>query len=363
MEKIVKMFWDCGQCGRKDIDGLIDICPSCGKQKSADVKYHLTNKSVEVSEEELNSAGIAKKECDGNHKEWVCLYCNQLNNWADKSCRACGAAKAEAEKEYGGTEIIKDTPKSVVDTPKPEHETEPEPEQVTSKKSKGGLVKALVAFITLFAVVTLFWPHTKIVTITDLSWNRCITVEEQKTIKESNWSVPSGGRVYKTKREFKCYRDVLDHYETVSKQKSRQVIDHYDISYTYEDNGNGTARQIEHKTPVYKTEYYTETEREPVYRQEPVYATKYYYEIDRWYKVQDYKSEGNDHEAYWNTDYTLNKKERDTTRSEKYYVHYNTGKKKTMSYDDWMSTNIGDSKTLTYCWLGITYKTAEGDRQ
>ncbi len=59
---------------------------------------------------------------------------------------------------------------------------------------------------------------------------------------------------------------VIDHYETVEVQRSRRVLDHYETYYTYEDNGTGSFVEKEHTRPVYKTEYYTETIQQPVYR-------------------------------------------------------------------------------------------------
>ena len=59
---------------------------------------------------------------------------------------------------------------------------------------------------------------------------------------------------------------VIDHYETVEVQRSRQVIDHYETYYTYSDNGDGTFVQTPHERPVYTTEYYTESVQKPVYR-------------------------------------------------------------------------------------------------
>ena len=51
--------------------------------------------------DELEEAGISRAECDGKHKDWVCSYCNQLNNWSDETCAACSAPKTESEFEYG----------------------------------------------------------------------------------------------------------------------------------------------------------------------------------------------------------------------------------------------------------------------
>lgn len=125
--------------------------------------------------------------------------------------------------------------------------------------------------------------------------------------------MPPGGRAYSEQTELKGYVSVIDHYRTVTETKSRQVIDHYETNYTYSDNGNGTFTEHSSQTPVYRTEYYEETHEEPVYRQDPVYATKYYYEIERWLNSgRNYPSSGDNHEPYWNTEYTLADNERDT---------------------------------------------------
>lgn len=60
------------------------------------------------------------------------------------------------------------------------------------------------------------------------------------------------------------YELVIDHYEEVQVQRSREVYDHDE--YTMVDNGDGTYREVSH--PVYRTEYYYETVQQPVYRQE-----------------------------------------------------------------------------------------------
>lgn len=115
-ERIVRGYWDCPYCDSKDIDGLVDNCPNCGRHKPENVKYHLKGQHVQENEiykaaqvdesdvlstEELHSAGISEEECDGNHKEWVCSYCDSLNNWADKFCTSCGSPKEEANLKYG----------------------------------------------------------------------------------------------------------------------------------------------------------------------------------------------------------------------------------------------------------------------
>ena len=55
--KIVKGYWKCEYCGTYDIDGLIDNCPNCGKQKSHNIKHYMKPGVVEyVTPEELEKA-------------------------------------------------------------------------------------------------------------------------------------------------------------------------------------------------------------------------------------------------------------------------------------------------------------------
>lgn len=71
-------------------------------------------------------------------------------------------------------------------------------------------------------------PKIKNVTIDDLNWERTIDIEEVVTHNESDWSLPDDARLQYTKSEIQSYKDVLDHYETVTETKTRSVIDHYE---------------------------------------------------------------------------------------------------------------------------------------
>lgn len=413
-ERIVRGYWDCPYCDSKDIDGLVDNCPNCGRHKPENVKYHLKGQHVQenkiyktaqvdesdvLSTEELHNAGISEEECNGNHKEWVCSYCNSLNNWADKFCTSCGSPKEEADLEYGMQkrekssnnleeyvflrgddeesskyfkEKLEEKPKIIAEDNNDFTSKSENAEKEYTFKNKlsdlfrligGGIadnaLPIIMSLIFLFCAGVLFYPHKETVTVTGFEWARNISIEDLRTVQESDWSVPSGGRVYKEQTELKTYVSVIDHYETKTETKSRQVIDHYDTEYSYSDNGNGTFTEHTRQVPVYKTEYYEETHQEPVYRQDPVYATKYYYDIDKWFDSgRDYPSSGTDKNPYWNTDYTLAEKERDTDRTEKYTVFYDNGKSDDLKLDDWLNRNVGDQYKRTYCLL-FTYKTEE----
>lgn len=355
MDKIMRGYWDCKYCGTQHIDGLVDVCPNCGKQKSADVRYYVDDTSTEVSDTELNAAGIIREECDGEHPDWVCPYCNQLNNYADDVCVACGGLKSESECNY--QDFNEEPTQEEVKVPGKHAEC-----KEGSEHSSNKLYRLFVMFMSVLILSTLVFsliPYREKQTVMGFSWSRTITVENLKTFNESDWYLPSRARLKRTSREFHYYQQVVDHYETKTRQKSRLVQDGYNISYTMRNNGNGTFTQKEHKTPKYKTEYYTETYQAPVYRNRPVYDTKYYYEIDRWVADMEYPSSGNDKKPYWSTTYVLKKKQRDSSRQEVYYVYYvsDSGKKTKVKvrYGEWKNISKGDQYVVTTCRLGIVY--------
>ena len=370
-DKVVKGYWDCPYCSSREIDGLVDFCPNCGVHKPKDVKYYLngnvtTNTTYSksqvpdsdvLSEKELEKAGISKEECDGKHKEWVCDFCGSLNNWADNVCSSCGSQKDESDTLYGGEK------KSGEEPAEQQHTASSQDKEQLSvwDKIKSFFVKNRKAAAIVAAIIAvlsvMFFPYKKVVTVKSFAWERNISLEEYRTVQESDWNVPEGGRVYDEKTEIKSYVSVVDHYETVWETKTREVFDHNETSTTYSDNGNGTFTEHTTTTPVYRIETYQESHEEPVYRQDPVYATKYYYDIDKWVDTgNDYPSSGKDHKPYWNEDYKpMADNIRDTDRSETYTVKLDNGKTQEKSYSEWKNMKIGDTKEQTTCLVGIVY--------
>lgn len=215
--------------------------------------------------------------------------------------------------------------------------------------------KRVVAIIILAAiilglggVVFAAWPRYKTLTVEDMSWRREIDIETNTLVEDSGWSVPADAvEVLYTRREIHHYDHVIDHYKTVTEQKSRQVFDGYDVTYTYRDLGNGFAEQVEHKTPKYRTEYYTETHEEPVYRDDPVYKTKYYYTIWKYIYDHTVTTAGNrDIDPYWG-EYTFIGDQREGGRRETYQLIYlKKDKEKTANIKDidmWYQFNIGET--------------------
>ncbi len=379
MDRILKGYWDCTYCNTRGIDGLVDVCPNCGKAKSANVKYYM-NKDIEVTDYELRKAGIKREECDGYHQEWICPKCKTLNKYRYDSCISCGTSKTKAIHEYGGNKIDDNLQDNETTVKKDNEWNTNNPyntdwlynvpyykdEQYKFDWIDWELLRkyifiGIATILGAFLIVFLFMPITKHVTVDGFSWVRYITIEEERTVDESGWSVPYGGRVYDTSWEISGYEQVFDHYETRYETRSEQVLDHYETHYDYIDNGNGTFTEHSYDVPVYRTEYYDVAYDEPIYRDEPVYDIMYYYEIERWFDVYTYKSEGNDKSPYWNDDYDLNDYERDTKRSEYYYVHFDDGSENSVDYNTWSDMQIDDSYEIVHNRLGIVYSRTQID--
>ena len=202
------------------------------------------------------------------------------------------------------------------------------------------LVVALVVGVIIGAWY-IFSPKERYITVEDIYWSRTIDIQEYRTVRESDWYVPAGGRIQYTQQEIHHYDRVLDHYDEVQRSREVPCGSHEEV-IGYRDLGNGYSEEITRTVTDYRTEYYTE--REAVYRDEPVYRTKYYYDIERWvYNRSVYSGEHNQ-EPYWPS-YTLADNERTSTTHEKYMITASYEDKTddySMEYKDWIETYIGN---------------------
>ena len=356
MGRLIEGFWDCPYCGRKRISGLEREC-SCGAERGEDVKFYMDG--VHYIDDETAKT-ISK------NPDWLCSYCGALVSDNDNTCHNCGASKSESEMNYfqnrekkeqrekekqkEANEISRleehiDRIEEITETLSKErydyYGIPHDRDAVNKKNNVSSTIKHILKWgllvLALFAIVAgmfyLFTPKSVEGTIDGFEWNRSISVEEYRTVEESGWSIPSGGRLLFQQQEIKSYQQVLDHYETKTRTYTEQVLDHYETYVSgYRDNGNGTFTEITSQRPVYRTETKTETYQEPVYRSEPIYATKYYYEIDKWMHKEYVKTSGNDHNPYWG-EYNYGDKEREGFKSADYYIFVTDEDGETHKYD------------------------------
>ncbi|MDO4623449.1 MAG: hypothetical protein Q4B22_10900 [Eubacteriales bacterium] len=373
-KKLIEALWDCPFCGQKGIGGLTKICPNCGHKQDENTVFYMGSKKNYLSEE--------KAQDYGNGADWLCSYCGSFNRYNEKECTTCGApreeqksdyfenkkavekkraekeaeiaaSKAEAEaaqKKAGSKTGKRRTAKSGAKTSALSH-AKANSTSGSSKRSSR-MKKLLMIFGALFAVLLIiFWPRKVDTVVAAKSWERSISIEEYKTVQESDWSIPQGGRQTSTKREIHHYDHVIDHYEDVEVQKSREVQDGYDYETSYTDNGDGTYSEHTTKVPRYTTEYYYETERQPVYVDVPVYQTKYYYDIERWVPTRSVDTSGNGTDTPVWGDPVLADQEREGERTEKYTVTFRTSKGKEyttkLSEELWNTLKLAKKAEIT----------------
>ena len=351
MSKLVMGYWDCPVCGTKEIRGDVANCPSCGRARG-DVQFYMKDYTEGEIREEDERSDVEyldeEQEKDfSKNPDWYCSFCNSLNSDNAQFCGNCGASRADSESNYF----------QMLEKKKEREAAELAAQPQTTRKEKRSLRPLAIAAVIVLAIVAIFaWMNSNKTSgdlkVTSLNWIRNISIEENRMYSESGWSLPAGAEQTDARNELHHYDSVLDHYENVEVQRSRQVVDHYETYYTYSDNGNGTFTEVPHERPVYTTEYYTETVQQPVYMQVPRYQTKYYYNIWRWTYSRDVTASGEDHNAAW-PEVTLGENEREGTRKELYYFTVENQKKAgetaaySLSESDWMNISTGDMLTIT----------------
>lgn len=334
MSNIIEGFWDCPFCGTKGVQGSLRNCPHCGNPRGEDTKFYVNKNSRKLSEEEAKK--VSKK------PDWMCSYCNTLNPDSSKTCKSCGAAKSDSKTDYFGLQ------QKLAEKEKTLKAKEEEKKPKSATDIATNIVAILIMGLIVLAVVSgirMLIPKNQEMTVTKVSWERNIEVENLKTFSESDWSLPEGARLKHTETEIKEYDKVIDHYETKTKTVEKQVVDHYEeVSDGEEDLGNGYFKEKTKQVPVYKTVTEEQEYQDPVYKNVPVYAKKYYYDIDRWVKARDISSSGSDKNPVWG-DVKLGEKEREGKKTEKYIAVFKNKKGKeqdvTLDYGEWSKVEVG----------------------
>lgn len=335
--RLIEGVWDCSYCGTKKIRGSIRECPQCGHPRDEDVQFYLDDPTNYVE------GSVASK--INRNPDWVCPYCDCLNSDNDSICKGCGASR-DGSKDYFQNKTEKEEKKTELKSRPYQHNLGSE---YRPRRNRGWIKWVAIGLGVAALIITLlciFLPRTVEGTITDIYWKSYVDIEEYTTVQESDWSVPSGGRLLYSRSEIRSYDHVLDHYET--RTRSVQVLDHYeDYVSGYRDLGNGYFEEIISQRPVYTTK--TETYQEPVYKDVPVYDTKYYYEIERWLH-QSYKTKSNHDKSPYYSDYMPQNKERETRRWTEYFVVIKDNKEKertlSLSEEDWNKIEINQKVRL-----------------
>lgn len=270
--------WDCTTCGTVGLLGRQVDCPQCGTPRPAGVRFYLPEDAPEVTDE----AQLAQARAGA---DWLCEHCGGSSRATAEMCADCGAARGSSPEQETREYALAAVPRSgdEGEAVRRERRATPPPPPPAPPAPRRSWKRWGAAAMAVFAGWCYLAPRDVPATVAEKVWERSLEVEAYRTVRESDWSVPSGGRTVNSYRAVQSYRQELDHHET----RTRTVTDQVQVgTRTYvcgqRDLGNGHFEDQTCTEPEYESRSRTETYQEPIYRQVPIYATKYDFDIERW---------------------------------------------------------------------------------
>ena len=283
--------WDCPSCGAVAQLGRHVYCTGCGAPRPKEVAFYLPDDAEVVTDSERLAQANAGA-------DWVCQHCGGSARATDEACPGCGAPRGSSPEHAVVDYDLENVPRSG----KPQTLVLRSAGQTRPAK-KSHFVRNVFVLLLVSIVSWVAWANrTRHLdgAVVAKQWERSIQMEAYRTVREEGWSVPTGGRSQRSYRAIREYRQVLDHYET----KSRQVSERVQVgtrTYTcgQTSKGNGYFQEKTCTEPEYETRYHTETYQDPAYRQEPVWDTKYEYLIERWVPATLLREGGDTTQPAW----------------------------------------------------------------
>ena len=307
--------WDCASCGAVGNRGRTVNCPGCGLPRPAGTRFYLPEDAPEITDAEHLAEARAGA-------DWICEHCAASAHATEADCPGCGAPRGSSP-----TQQVRDY--DLDEIPRDGRERRTPAPLAAAAPPKRGSWKGRAVLVGLVALLWWFFSPREVTAVVDAkTWDRTVEVQAYRTLRESDWTVPPGGRPVRSYRAIREYRQVLDHYETKERQVSEQVrtgTRTYTCGST--DLGNGNFADRTCTEPTYETRYRTETYQDPVYRQEPVYDTRHDFDIERWARDTVLAVHGEADEPAEAADPAwpvtrLRERQREGARTEKYVLRF-----------------------------------------
>ena len=92
MGRLIEGVWDCPYCGSERIRGSIRECPTCGRQRDQDISFYIADPKNYVDQKTAETIS--------RNPDWLCSYCDGLNDDNVNECHHCGASREGSEKNY-----------------------------------------------------------------------------------------------------------------------------------------------------------------------------------------------------------------------------------------------------------------------
>jgi len=252
-------------------------CVGCGAPRPKEIRFYLPDGAEAVTD-----AGQLSQASAG--PDWICEHCGGSARATDLTCPGCGAPRGESATREVHDYALAEVPRSGGGADRPPPPPSAAKPVRPAREPKFG---RNVFFVLLLSVLGWFgWSNrTRHLEgeVAAKQWERTVQVEAYRTVQEEGWSLPQGAHRVRSYRAIRDYRQVLDHYETKTRQVSERV---QTGTRTYTcgqiDRGNGYFEDRTCTEPEYETRYHTESYQDPVYRQEPIWDTRYEYRVKRW---------------------------------------------------------------------------------
>jgi len=90
----IEMLWACHKCKRRGNKGLEKKCTKCGN-----IKTELDEEYMPGDTSEAAALHGEKEKRARAGEDWVCRYCDSLENRLDGVCNACGASQREGKEQ------------------------------------------------------------------------------------------------------------------------------------------------------------------------------------------------------------------------------------------------------------------------
>lgn len=382
--------WDCSHCTESGIPARHKACPGCGDPRSPHLDpeeaTYLPQDAAVVTDKDLLDLANAGP-------DWYCGHCGTTNRGDRTLCESCDRPRdaddtvertrtylsgvaaegaqfdspqdAEDERIEDLTSGYDEDEKLVSDAPDEPDRLRPLTLPASALRRTGEIATRVAGYlkernerqgrklriptgplliggvVVLFAVAlfacgwaiwTMFFKTEPVdLTVSNLTWERQVEVEEFRTFTESDWFLPAGGRIIRSYQDIHHYEEEFSHFEPklhtwtervwVGTEPVRTACGSRDVDYGNGFYGEETV-YCDSSVDVYETVTHQEWRDEPVYVDVPVYQTRYEYEIDRWvFDHWEIASGEVGSEPYWPEDFFLeDDQRRGDDRTEEYLV-------------------------------------------
>lgn len=326
--------WDCPY-GHPGQDGEAMKCAGCGAPRPDNVEFYLPSDARVVTDPKAIAAAKAGSDL-------ICDSCGSSVAAGQTACPQCSAPLDESRRqkvtEYTRRE---DAPSESPRALRQREEEAPRRPAVraTNDAELNRIGRAmtthtiLLALLVIGAMAGIWWlmtPHQVTLTVANVSWERTVSIEEERTVKEEGWVVPAGGREtgsysaihhYNSRkvgeRSVRCHSQGdrekvgVRHFRCHSGHRIQTGTRRYACGTT--NLGNGRFRQNYCSEPTYSTlpcthdcqedqygyvackHHCTEDIMEPY----PVYAEKHKYDIERWFDLRVDRAGAFDTDPKW----------------------------------------------------------------